>query len=105
MSQESVLKYRADFLNPIGHNNTNINLGVLMEEFIAYLIKNMVNIPEQVDIRSVEGQSGLLIEIRVAPEDVGKVVGRKGNIIRSLRTLAITIGARLGRRIRLEIIQ
>ena len=76
-----------------------------MEEFIAYLIKNMVNIPDQVDIRAVEGQGGILIEIRVAPEDVGKVVGRKGNIIRSLRTLAITIGARLGRRIRLEIIQ
>jgi predicted RNA-binding protein YlqC (UPF0109 family) len=69
-----------------------------MEEFIAYLIKNMVNLPERVDIRAIEGQSGLLIEIRVAPEDVGKV-------IRSLRTLAGTIGARLGRRIHLEIIQ
>jgi predicted RNA-binding protein YlqC (UPF0109 family) len=76
-----------------------------MEEFIAYLVKNMVNLPEQVDVRSMEGQSGLLIEIRVAPEDVGKVVGRKGNIIRSLRTLAGTIGARMGRRIHLEIIQ
>jgi len=76
-----------------------------MEEFIAYLIKNMVNIPEQVDIRALEGESGLLIEIRVAPEDVGKVVGRKGNIIRSLRTLAMTIGARMGRRIHLEIVQ
>lgn len=76
-----------------------------MEEFVAYLIKNMVNNPDAVDIRSLEGQSGLLIEIRVAPEDVGKVVGRQGNVIRSLRTLAGTIGARLGRRIHLEIIQ
>jgi predicted RNA-binding protein YlqC (UPF0109 family) len=76
-----------------------------MEEFVAYLIKNMVNVPEQVDIRAVEGQNGLLIEIRVADEDVGKVVGRKGNVIRSLRTLAMSIGARLGRRVHLEIIQ
>ena len=76
-----------------------------MEEFVAYLIKNMVNEPEQVDIRAVEGQNGLLIEIRVAAEDVGKVVGRKGNVIRSLRTLAMSIGARLGRRVHLEIIQ
>jgi predicted RNA-binding protein YlqC (UPF0109 family) len=76
-----------------------------MEEFIAYILKNMVNVPEQVDIRALEGQSGLLIEIRVAPEDVGKVVGRKGNVIRSLRTLAMSIGARMGRRIHLEIIQ
>jgi predicted RNA-binding protein YlqC (UPF0109 family) len=76
-----------------------------MEEFIAYLIKNIVNLPDQVDVRTVEGQRGLLIEIRVAPEDISKVVGRKGNIIRSLRTLAISIGARLGHRIHLEIIQ
>lgn len=76
-----------------------------MEEFVAYLIKNMVNVPEQVDIRAVEGERGLLIEIRVAPEDVGKVVGRKGNVIRSLRTLAATIGARIGTRIHLEIVQ
>lgn len=76
-----------------------------MEEFIAYLIKNIVNLPDQVDVRTVEGQRGLLIEIRVAQEDISKVVGRKGNIIRSLRTLAISIGARLGHRIHLEIIQ
>ena len=76
-----------------------------MEEFIAYLVKNMVNLPEQVDVRSLQGENGTLIEIRVAAEDVGKVVGRKGNGIRSLRTLAMTIGARIGRRVRLEIIQ
>lgn len=76
-----------------------------MEEFVAYLVKNMVNVPEQVDIRMVEGQGGSLIEIRVAPEDVGKIVGRKGNVIRSLRTLVMSIGARLGRRVHLEIIQ
>ncbi len=76
-----------------------------MEQFIAYLVKNIVNQPDSVDIRSMMGQSGLLIEIRVAPDDIGKVVGRKGNVIRSLRTLAMTIGARLGRKVHLEIIQ
>lgn len=76
-----------------------------MEEFVAYLVKNMVNEPEKVDVRSITGNDGLLIEIRVAQEDIGKVVGRKGNVIRSLRTLAISIGARLGCRVHLEIIQ
>ncbi len=76
-----------------------------MEEFIAYLVKNIVAQPDLVDIRAVNGQSGLLIEIRVAPEDIGKVVGRKGSVIRSMRTLAISIGARLGRRVHLEVIQ
>ena len=76
-----------------------------MEEFVAYLVKNVVNQPEKVDVRSMEGQSGLLIEIRVAPDDIGKVVGRKGHVIRSLRTLTMSIGARLGRRVHLEVIQ
>jgi predicted RNA-binding protein YlqC (UPF0109 family) len=82
-----------------------MEIGAFMEQFIAYLVKNIVNQPELVDIQSVIGQSGLLIEIRVAPDDIGKVVGRKGNVIRSLRTLAMTIGARLGRKVHLEIIQ
>lgn len=76
-----------------------------MEEFVAYLVKNMVDAPDRVDVRSLEGQGGFLIEIRVAPEDIGKVVGRKGNVIRGIRTLAMTIGARLGRRVHVEIIQ
>ena len=76
-----------------------------MEEFVAYLVKNIVNVPDAVEIRSMMGQGGLLIEIRVADEDIGKVVGRKGNVIRSLRTLAMSIGARLGSRVHLEIIQ
>ncbi len=76
-----------------------------MEEFVAYIVKNMVANPDNVDVRSLEGLSGTLIEIRVAPEDIGKVVGRKGNVIRSLRTLAMTIGARLGRKVHLEVIQ
>lgn len=76
-----------------------------MEEFIGYLVKNMVNEPDQVDIKKIEGENGWLVEIRVAPDDVGKVVGRKGNVIRSLRTLAVTVGARLGKKVHLEIVQ
>ncbi len=76
-----------------------------MEEFVTYIIKNMVDDPEQVDVRSLAQENGILVEIRVAPEDVGKVVGRKGNVIRSLRTLAMSIGARLGHRVRLEVVQ
>jgi predicted RNA-binding protein YlqC (UPF0109 family) len=76
-----------------------------MNEFIAYLVKNLVNLPEKVDVREIAEEGGLLLEIRVAPEDVGKVVGRKGNVIRSLRTLAMTIGARMGTRVNLEVIQ
>jgi uncharacterized protein len=76
-----------------------------MKDFIEYLVKNIVNDPNQVDIRTKEGTQGTLIEIRVAPEDIGKVVGKGGKVIRSLRTLCISIGVRIGLRVQLEIVQ
>lgn len=75
-----------------------------MKEFFDYIVKNLVDQPDAVDIQIVEGDKGTLIEVRVSPEDVAKVVGRKGRIINSLRTLAITVGARFGQRVRLELI-
>lgn len=75
-----------------------------MKEFFDYLIKNLVDQPDAVDVRIVEGEKGTLIEVRVSPEDVAKVVGRKGRIIHSLRTIAITVGARMGQRVRLELL-
>lgn len=75
-----------------------------MKEFFDYLVKNLVDQPDAVDIQVIEGESGTLIEVRVSPEDVAKVVGRKGRIINSLRTIAMTVGARFGRRVRLELI-
>ncbi|NGX45437.1 MAG: hypothetical protein K940chlam2_00591 [Chlamydiae bacterium] len=76
-----------------------------MKDFFTYVIQNLVDEPDAVDIQVVEGDNGTLIEVRVSPEDVAKVVGRKGRIINSLRTIAMTVGARMGRRVRLEIVQ
>ncbi len=75
-----------------------------MKEFFTYLIKNLVDQPDAVEIQIVENEKGTLIEVRVSPTDVAKVVGRQGRIINSLRTLAMTIGARFGQRVRLELV-
>ncbi len=76
-----------------------------MKEFIEYLIKNLVDFPDKVDVRCIEGEQGMIIEIRVGPDDVGKVVGRKGNTIKALRTIAMSVCARLGRRVRVELVE
>lgn len=76
-----------------------------MKDFIEYLVKNIVNDPNQVDVRMNEGPEGTFIEIRVAPEDIGKVIGKGGKVIRSLRTLAMSIGVRIGLRVQVEIMQ
>ncbi|MBI2743673.1 MAG: KH domain-containing protein [Chlamydiales bacterium] len=75
-----------------------------MKEFIAYLIKNLVDKPEAVDVKVIDSEEGTLVEIRVSPEDVAKVVGRQGRTIKSLRTIAMTVGARFGRRVRLDVL-
>ncbi len=76
-----------------------------MEDFVAYIIKNLVAKPEDVTVSSVDEQEQICIEIRVAAEDVGKVIGRRGNTINALRTIVRTVATRLGRRAQVELIQ
>lgn len=76
-----------------------------MKDFIAYLVKNLVDKPDAVDVKVIDEQEETKVEIRVSPEDIAKVVGRQGRTIKSLRTIAGTIGGRIGRRIRLEVLQ
>jgi predicted RNA-binding protein YlqC (UPF0109 family) len=52
-----------------------------MKDFIGYLIKNLVDQPDAVDIQVSEGEQGIKVEIRVSPEDVAKIVGRQGRTI------------------------
>ncbi len=76
-----------------------------MKEFIAYLIKNLVESPEGVDVQIVDGELGTLVEVRVSPNDVARVVGKQGRTVKALRTIAMIVGARFGRRVRLEVMQ
>lgn len=76
-----------------------------MKEFVEYLVKNLVDSPEHVDVNCVENERGVTVEVRVGQSDVGKVVGRKGVTIKALRTIAMMVCARLGRRVRIELIE
>ena len=74
-----------------------------MKEFIAYLIKNLVDQPEAVDVKVIEDPEKTVIEVRVSDTDVAKIVGKQGKTIKSLRTIVMTVGARFGRRVRLQV--
>jgi len=76
-----------------------------MKEFIEYIVKNLVDSPDQVDVRCFEGEKGVTVELRVGSGDVGKVVGRKGLTIKALRTIVMTACARLGSRVRVELVE
>jgi uncharacterized protein len=76
-----------------------------MKEFVDYIVKNLVDEPDSVDVQCFEGERGMIIEVRVAQPDIGKVVGNRGRTIKALRTVVMTVCARLGKRARLELIE
>ena len=76
-----------------------------MEDFVAYVIRNLVDSPDDVQISIFDGERSSVVEIQVTEGDVAKLVGRQGRTIKALRTIAMTVAARLGRKVRLEIVQ
>jgi len=76
-----------------------------MKAFIEYVVKELVDFPEQVDIREVDGERGMLFELRLNPSDIGKVIGKSGRTITAIRTLLISAAAKNGKRVMLEIIE
>ena len=76
-----------------------------MRDIIEMIVKALVDDSENVDIREVEQRGATLIEVRVAPNDVGKIIGKQGRTIRALRSLARIGGSKKNRRYLLEIVE
>jgi len=79
--------------------------GMGMKELVEEIAKALVDIPEQVSVREVVGERSTLFELRVAPSDLGKVIGRQGRTARSVRTLLSAAGMKLHRRFDLDIVE
>ena len=75
-----------------------------MRELLDYLARRLVDEPDAVRVEEVEEDDALVLRLHVAPDDVGKVIGRQGRIARALRTLVRAGGAHEGRRLVLEIV-
>jgi predicted RNA-binding protein YlqC (UPF0109 family) len=75
-----------------------------VRELLDYLARRLVDEPDAVRVEEVDEDGALVLRLHVAPDDVGKVIGRQGRIARALRTLVRAGGAHEGRRIVLEIV-
>ena len=75
-----------------------------MEELVEYLARGLVDKPDDVRVVRAEREGSVVLELHVAPEDVGKVIGRQGRIARALRTIVRASGARSNERALLEIV-
>ncbi|MCL5265335.1 MAG: KH domain-containing protein [Chloroflexi bacterium] len=74
-----------------------------MKDLIEYIAKSLVDSPNDVHIRQIEGEQSVILELRVAPDDMGKVIGKQGRVAKAMRTLLKIAAAREGRRVILEI--
>ena len=76
-----------------------------MRETVEKIVRAIVDDAEAVDVREVEKGNTTLIEIRVAPDDMGKVIGRQGRTVRALRSLVHAVSVKRNRRYILEIVE
>ncbi len=76
-----------------------------MEELIAAIARSLVDQPEAVKVTSKVEEDNVTIELGVAPEDLGKVIGKQGRTARALRTILSAAAAKVDKRCRLEIVE
>lgn len=75
-----------------------------MEQLLEYLARNLVDRPDEVRVERTERDGAVVLQLHVAEDDIGKVIGRQGRIARALRTLVRASGGRRRERVLLEIV-
>ena len=75
-----------------------------MKDLLLYMAKNLVDDPDAVSVQEIDGEDGKILELRVAPGDMGKVIGRQGRIAKEIRTIVKTVSQRTGERVSMEIV-
>ena len=75
-----------------------------MKELLLYMAKNLVDDPDAVTVTEVSDEDGKVLELRVAPGDMGKVIGRQGRIAKEIRTIVKTVAQRTGEKVAVEIL-
>ena len=76
-----------------------------MKELVQYLAKSLVNNPDAVEVKETEGESASVLELRVAKEDLGRIIGKQGRTAKSIRTLPNAAASRTNRKAVLEIVE
>jgi predicted RNA-binding protein YlqC (UPF0109 family) len=76
-----------------------------MEELVRLIAKSLVDNPDSVDVRTVEEGEEIIIELRVAESDMGKVIGKQGRIAKAIRTVVKAVATRENKHVNVEILQ
>lgn len=77
---------------------------MIEEEFVKYVVCNLVDHPDDVKIKQSDDRKGVLLELTVNPEDLGRVIGHKGNTVQAIRSVLRALGTKNGQRYNLKVI-
>ncbi len=76
-----------------------------MKELVQFLAQQLVNNPNEVEVKETQGDTASVLELRVAREDLGRVIGKQGRTAKSIRTILNAVASRTNRKVVLEIIE
>ena len=75
-----------------------------VKDLVEYIVTALADNPDAVQVSEIEGETSIVLEVRVAPDDMGRMIGREGRTINSMRSLARVLGAKTGKQVTLEIV-
>jgi predicted RNA-binding protein YlqC (UPF0109 family) len=78
---------------------------ILMQNFVELLAKALVDKPDHVQVKQLEKEKIVVLELKVAEEDMGKIIGKQGRIAKAIRTVVKAAASKAGKRVSLEIVQ
>lgn len=76
-----------------------------MGELVKYIAKSLVDNPDEVEVNEIEGEQSLIVELKVADDDMGRVIGKQGRIAKAIRTVVTAAAIKENKRVVVEIIQ
>ncbi len=76
-----------------------------MKDLVSYLAKSLVNHPDEVEVKEIQGETAAILELRVAKDDLGRIIGKQGRTAKSIRTLLNAVASRTNRKVVLEIVE
>ena len=76
-----------------------------MKELVQYVARYLVNNPDAVEVKETQGETASILELKVAPEDLGRIIGKQGRTAKSIRTILNAAASRTNRKVVLEILK
>ena len=77
----------------------------MFKDLVEYVVKSLVDYPEQVQVQEVADSSAIIVELSVAESDMGRIIGKHGRVINSIRSIVQVLAAKQGKRVNLEVIE